>query len=110
MEGVWEPLDGLLFNERGGRHAATSASPITLCNAEKQLLIEVNLQAQADLHATMVYLVKVVVKTGRQAAGQWHRGCDEPFRRRSSIEGIALSEHGLLYKRMWGPGGRGLWC
>ena len=73
--------------------ATTSAAPVTLRNARLQLLIEVNLHFWAS----------------RDAAGQWHRGCDELFRRRHvsrSIVGIALREHGLLYERTWGPGGR----
>ena len=43
-KGVWKPLDGVLFKERGGRHAAPFASPV-------------------DLQATLAYFVKAVVKT-----------------------------------------------
>ena len=136
-KGVWEPLDGLMFRETGGRpvavehlkgamamnqalipDATTFAAPATLCSDGQQSLVAISLQAHGDLQATMAYLVNAGVKTWalRQATNTKRQvNSAVVVKSRSvagnvsgSIEGIALHEHGLLYKRMWDPAGRNL--
>ena len=123
-KGVWEPLDSLLFKLKGAMSmkqphksiATTSAAPVTRRHAGLQLLIGVNLQAQGDLQATMAYLVIAVKGCAfGQVATQQVNGNVVVMMSRSvagnasgSMVGIALHEHGLLYERMWDPGGRGL--